>query len=320
MKCATFVVCAIFSGVLAQQAAATAPSTSLRPVPRFLAHNAQSSSTTALVDSMPVVQIVNTLRPRPRPTRRASDQASLYHTATLVPAVTPVSSAAAISTPVSIVSSSSAAVSRSLRPLKRPISTVPVAPKPVAVRQTPAPVQPSSGKTVKICGNRSIQGYKIVPIQGQLAGCSLANPVRVVSVDGVALSSPTIMDCPTAKALNTWVKTGAKPTIGRLGGGLQSMRVVSGYACRTRNSVPGAKLSEHGKGKAIDISAFTLENGSTITVLTGWPRRVEGKLLRRLHEAACGPFDTVLGPDADRFHKDHFHLDTASNRNGVYCR
>jgi hypothetical protein len=27
-----------------------------------------------------------------------------------------------------------------------------------------------------------------------------------------------------------------------------------------------------------------------------------------------------LGPDADRYHQDHFHLDTASHRSGPYCR
>jgi len=39
-----------------------------------------------------------------------------------------------------------------------------------------------------------------------------------------------------------------------------------------------------------------------------------------MHRAACGPFGTVLGPNADRFHQDHFHFDTARHRSGPYCR
>ena len=37
--------------------------------------------------------------------------------------------------------------------------------------------------------------------------------------------------------------------------------------------------------------------------------------------AACGEFRTVLGPDSDRHHRDHLHLDLQNRRNGSsYCR
>jgi hypothetical protein len=42
--------------------------------------------------------------------------------------------------------------------------------------------------------------------------------------------------------------------------------------------------------------------------------------MRRAHKTACGPFGTVLGPNADRYHQDHFHFDTARYRSGSYCR
>jgi hypothetical protein len=42
--------------------------------------------------------------------------------------------------------------------------------------------------------------------------------------------------------------------------------------------------------------------------------------MRRMHRGACGPFGTVLGPEADRYHQDHFHFDTARYRSGSYCR
>jgi hypothetical protein len=35
----------------------------------------------------------------------------------------------------------------------------------------------------------------------------------------------------------------------------------------------------------------------------------EGRLLRLAHDAACGAFMTVLGPEANAEHHDHLHLD-----------
>jgi hypothetical protein len=98
------------------------------------------------------------------------------------------------------------------------------------------------------------------------------------------------------------------------------LRVAAHYACRTRNNRPGARISEHGRGRAIDISGFTLESGETISVLHGWQKRKTRRKLKKIWRAACGPFSTVLGPEADRYHRDHFHLDVARHRNGAYCR
>jgi hypothetical protein len=45
----------------------------------------------------------------------------------------------------------------------------------------------------------------------------------------------------------------------------------------------------------------------------------EGTFLRRLHKGACGIFGTVLGPEANEAHRDHFHLDLAPRRRGAFC-
>ncbi len=171
-----------------------------------------------------------------------------------------------------------------------------------------------------VCGVPGIKGTKIAPIRGRIRGCGVSDPVAITSVGGVALSTPAKIDCGTAKALNSWVEKTVKPSVGRLGGGVSQLWVAAHYACRTRNNRKGAKISEHGKGRAIDISALTLKNGKRITVLDGWGRGVEGKILRKLHKGACGPFGTVLGPNSDKYHRDHFHFDTARYRSGAYCR
>ena len=45
----------------------------------------------------------------------------------------------------------------------------------------------------------------------------------------------------------------------------------------------------------------------------------EGTFLRRLHKGACGIFGTVLGPEANAAHRDHFHLDLAPRRRSAFC-
>ncbi len=41
--------------------------------------------------------------------------------------------------------------------------------------------------------------------------------------------------------------------------------------------------------------------------------------LRRIHEQACGVFGTVLGPEANQAHANHFHLDMAKRRHSAFC-
>jgi hypothetical protein len=127
------------------------------------------------------------------------------------------------------------------------------------------------------------------------------------------------MNCRTAQSLKTWVDRGLKPAFRRRGPVVE-MRVAAHYACRTRNNQAGAKLSEHAKGNAIDLSAFTMKDGEVITVLKGWGQGTTAKPMREIWKAACGPFGTVLGPNSNRFHLDHFHFDTAAYRSGPFCR
>jgi hypothetical protein len=259
---------------------AGAPGVSLRPVAR------------------PVVVVVPVyynarIRPVPRPGR----------------VVTPVRA-----DPVRIVTGGGGVVV-SLRPVKRPANLRRVA---AATSRQAAPVT-ATGRAGSVCGDRAIRGQKVAPVRGQLAACRIASPVRVTEIAGVALSQASLMDCKTAKALKTWIKRGAKPAVGRRGGGIKSLKIFAHYSCRTRNNQAGAKISEHARGKAIDIGAINLNDGSAITVLTGWNQGRDGRILKRMHRAACGPFGVVLGPDANRFHKDHFHFDT-SKYTKPYCR
>ena len=193
---------------------------------------------------------------------------------------------------------------QSLRPELRPRKFARIARESEELRQKGA-----------VCGDPDIQGEAIGVVKGRIGGCGARNAVRVRSVSGVELSQTSVMTCDTAKALKTWVEDTAKPALSGRGGGLSRLRVAAHYICRTRNNQPGGRISEHGKARAIDISALRMRDGSLITVLNGWRGEDTGPILRRLHKGACGPFGTVLGPDSDRF-----HFDTASYRSGPFCR
>jgi hypothetical protein len=48
---------------------------------------------------------------------------------------------------------------------------------------------------------------------------------------------------------------------------------------------------------------------------------LQEQFLHRLHKSACGTFQTVLGPEANDAHRDHFHLDLAQRRSKrPYCQ
>jgi len=200
------------------------------------------------------------------------------------------------------------AIAKSLRPSQRPASIEAAAVERRLARQRG-----------QVCGDPSIQGTAMGLVDGAGA-CGIDAAVKLRSVAGVTLSPRATIDCRTARALKTWVERGVLPAVGSEGGGVSSLRVVSHYACRTRNNQPGGRLSEHAFGRAIDIAGIRLRDGTEMTLLTDWSSVDDGAQLRQMWRAACGPFGTVLGPEANRFHRDHFHFDTARYRSGSYCR
>ena len=55
---------------------------------------------------------------------------------------------------------------------------------------------------------------------------------------------------------------------------------------------------------------------------TAFPADVDGKMdfLRAAHQSACRLFNTVLGPEANNAHHNHFHVDLAERiKNTKIC-
>jgi len=48
-------------------------------------------------------------------------------------------------------------------------------------------------------------------------------------------------------------------------------------------------------------------------------KTIESTFLKRLHKGACGVFGTVLGPEANEAHHDHFHFDAKERKGRGVC-
>jgi hypothetical protein len=150
-------------------------------------------------------------------------------------------------------------------------------------------------------------------------GCTALGAVQLLDV-GTPVANLGAMICPLARQFARWTREAMQPAaMAWLGSRVARVESFGTYGCRTVNSRPGARLSEHGRANAVDVAAFVLADGRRITVKDGWRSDDEDvrRFLRNLHAAACRRFGIVLGPDADAFHRDHLHFDMGQ---GPYCR
>lgn len=200
-------------------------------------------------------------------------------------------------------------------PLPRPRpDRVPTAqPADASTPEEPAP--PSA------CRLRLTAELAAAPSLPALAGpgeCGVDDVVRLETVllpdkTRVAVTPPAIVRCTFAEAIVHWVREDVAPSLRPLGAPLRSIDNYAAYDCRGRNRVIGAKLSEHGKGNALDMRSFKLGNG---TVLELTDPQVSKDLRLGLRKRTCARFATVLGPGSDGYHENHVHVDLAERAGG----
>jgi hypothetical protein len=151
--------------------------------------------------------------------------------------------------------------------------------------------------------------------------------------------------CQLARALNTWLERTVQPkAVALFGSPVAKLHNDGAYECRNRYHDAYQPLSEHALANAIDISEFVLATGEQITVLDNWPKkpltpalplpnpvRVAGvgtlvptgstisadqksKFVKSVYDDSCQTFGTVLGPETNEAHKNHFHFDMKQRR------
>jgi hypothetical protein len=194
-----------------------------------------------------------------------------------------------------------------------PPAAEPVPPEPAPQAET-VPPQPSA------CRLALAAKAAIMPLQ-PIAGPGECGAVDLVRLEGlvladwsrVTLNPPATLRCEMALAVVDWLREDVAATAAAMGARLTAVENYDSYACRGRNRIAGAKISEHGKGNAIDIRAFHLADGRRIE----WTDLSVAKPPREsLKASACARFTTVLGPGSDGYHEGHIHVDLAERRGG----
>ncbi len=127
--------------------------------------------------------------------------------------------------------------------------------------------------------------------------------------------------CPVAAALEIWRRDHVIPAARNiLGSEVARIEHLGAFSCRRMYGGPDGPWSEHATANAIDIAAFILEDGRRISVLRDWAGDdPEARFLRAIRDGACTSFATVLSPDYNAAHADHFHFDQDVRWSGV-CR
>ena len=132
-----------------------------------------------------------------------------------------------------------------------------------------------------------------------------------LTLPGYSLTPATPqMTCPVAIGMALWTKDLAPLAVDILGSPIARIEQLGTYSCRRMYGADSGDWSEHATGNAIDIAAFVLEDGSRISVLDHWDDEgARGEFLHAARNAACASFGTVLSPDYNAAHANHFHLD-----------
>jgi hypothetical protein len=125
--------------------------------------------------------------------------------------------------------------------------------------------------------------------------------------------------CPVAAALAKWEWDVVQPAAERyFKSRVATIEHFGSYSCRRMYGRDAGNWSEHSTADAVDIAGFRIADGRRVTVVRDWTggdgerARSEAAFLRAVRDGACDLFATVLSPDYNAAHRDHFHLDQAS--------
>jgi len=164
--------------------------------------------------------------------------------------------------------------------------------------------------------------FSILPDRHDGPGCRTVNAVALAAIRGdkasFAIANTSAIECDTAQRLVGWARFGVDRAARQiLGSPLARIDTMGSYSCRR---VAGTRrLSAHAEAKAVDVAGFALADGRYISVRRDWSggNAREREFLRVVLESACKRFGTVLGPEYNAAHRDHFHLESTGNR---FCR
>lgn len=166
------------------------------------------------------------------------------------------------------------------------------------------------------------RNFSPLPPVEQNANCGYNNGVALENGEGMVYSPAARISCPVAAALVLWERQILRPAAFKyFGAKVEEVVTYGSYSCRRINNANEGNYSEHATANAIDIAAFRLSDGRTISVAGHWNSADEkSAFLKEIRSGACEVFGTTLSPDYNAAHADHLHLDQARRGGWSFCR
>lgn len=148
-----------------------------------------------------------------------------------------------------------------------------------------------------------------------IENCPLHNVVRVTHTQ-IEFNAPFTLSCPLLVRWMMFEEQQLQPlALKYKGSEITAIDHYGTFACRNVYNRDVGRRSQHATASAFDVAAFHFANGEVASVLNDWDNKKNpdnNLFLHDVHDAACSYFGTVLGPDYNQPHANHFHLDTSN--------
>lgn len=158
--------------------------------------------------------------------------------------------------------------------------------------------------------------FSPLPNRNFSGGCSQIDSIKLLDV-GADVTNLGPVKCELAANFAAWTEYAVKRAARKyLGAELERIETMGSYSCR--RIAGSSRLSQHAHANAIDVSGFVLDDGRRISVEGHWKSGGnKRKFFAAIHSSACKRFGTVLSPNYNAAHRDHFHFDMSGNG---FCR
>ena len=164
--------------------------------------------------------------------------------------------------------------------------------------------------------------FDLLPDTYAAPGCNKLGTVQLMALAGdrapLSVANLGPVQCSVAKAFGDWARFGVDRAAREiLRSPVARIETMGSYSCR--NVAGTDRRSAHARAEAIDVAAFVLADGRRIVLKRDWEGgdAATREFLRVVHKSACKRFGTVLGPEYNAAHQDHFHLEGVGAK---FCR
>lgn len=167
---------------------------------------------------------------------------------------------------------------------------------------------PAACRAVLAHGGLTFREVKEASADG---ACSVPDAIRFTGGMAPLRPADVSLTCKEALAVSIWERQVVQPAAFEvLGEAVTAIDNYGSYSCRRIYGQAEGPISEHASANALDVAGFKLANGEVISVLKDWnDPGPKGRFLRRVRDGGCRIFVTVLSPDYNAQHANHFHLD-----------